>query len=141
MKLYFLRHEKTIPNDMAAVTKGPIITMREDAKGDDRLLAHEAFHAHQWWACLAACVGLGLLLPLQLTVGMGLFGLFAHGALYAAVKPYRKWSEVFAYRIQINGHPDPDFPRRAAVALATGYGLGIDENEARRLLRIKASKA
>lgn len=135
MKLYVVKYARTVPGDMAAVTKGPIITMREDAKGDDRLLAHEAFHAHQWWACLAACVALGLLLPLQLTVAMSLFGLFAHGALYAVVKPYRKWSEVKAYRIQIKGHPDPDFPRRAAVALATGYGLGIDEREAKRLLR------
>lgn len=136
MKLYFVKYAKTIPLNMAAITHGPIITMLEDAKGDDRLLAHEAFHVYQWWAWLALFVGLGLLLPLQLTIGMSLFGLFAQNAIYGIVKPYRKWSEVFAYRIQLKGHPDPDFPRRAAVALATGYGLGIDENEARRLLKI-----
>lgn len=133
MKYYFVTRK---PGAQFSGSKGPFITLADDDKG---LLEHEKFHVRQWWAWVLLFGGLGALIPPYPEVGYSLsiitliFGTLVHTALYEIVRPYRQWSEVQAYKIQLKvGGITLD---RAAEVLSKYYKLGISQAEARDLLK------
>lgn len=92
-------------------------------------------HVRQWYATSA--VGVALVAPLALLTSYALallpLAFVTHQLLYKFVRPYRKWSEVSAYKVQIKAgnYSNIDF---AVDMLASSYDLKIDKEEARKLL-------
>lgn len=124
MTLYITIYTDKIPPNSAGCANGPIIRIRPEKKGDEGLLAHEIEHVRQWW-CWIPLLGL------------------PHSLLYLLSKRYRQWSEVTAYRIQLE-YPHPKYTveeRREMYATwlsipdnIQGYGLIITKEEAVKLL-------
>lgn len=90
----------------------------------------------QWYAALALVLLISGLLTMLVSpsllplCGLALFG---HQLLYKFLRPYRRWSEVQAYRKQLatGGYDSNDF---AVAALVEKYGLNLSTNEAKALL-------
>jgi len=95
----------------AACTRGPVIFIRPEYRGDAGILAHEKLHAWQWWS----------------TLGL-------HSFLYLLWPAYRLRAEVAAYRVQMACYPD-DRAAYFAKMLSERYGLRVTAAEALRLLR------
>lgn len=133
MKYYIVTKK---PGAKFSSSKGPFITLADD---DEGLLEHEKFHVRQWWFWVIAFAIPAAFIPSYPEVGYSLsaivvgFGAFMQTALYEMVRPYRQWSEVQAYKIQLKvGGITLD---RAAEVLSKYYKLNISEEEARALLR------
>lgn len=108
MKYYILQYS-TAPK-FAGDTRGPWIRINPKYKDDLGLLAHEKCHVRQWW-----------------------FTLGIHSLLYLVSDKYKLWAEVQAYKCQLEYSPNHiDFFARS---IATKYGLGISEEEAKELLK------
>ena len=136
MQYYFIKVTDNIDNGFGGTAQGPLIKILPKYKDDDGLLEHEKVHVHQWYAVLA----LGLLISTLLTllVSPSLwplygFSLFLHQSLYKLIRPYRRWSEVQAYRKQIavGGYTSNDF---AVTILVEKYDLNLSADEAKALL-------
>lgn len=95
-----------IPKQHQACTRGPIIFIRPEYRGDRGLLEHEKVHRRQWLR----------------TVGL-------HSLLYLFVEDYRLHAEVEAFREQAKHYPDDRMPRFAQL-LASNYRIDITEDEA-----------
>ena len=100
-----------IPKQHQACTRGPIIFIRPEYRGDRGLLEHEKVHRRQFFRT---------------------FGL--HSLLYLFVEDYRLRAEVEAFREQALHYPDDRMPRFAQL-LASNYDLDIYFDEALRALR------
>ena len=136
MNYYFLMFVSDLPNGFGGTVKGPLIKILPKYKKDAGLLEHETVHVRQWYAVLA----LGLLISGILTMlvspslwplcGLALFG---HQLLYKFLRPYRRWSEVQAYRKQLatGGYDSNDF---AVTALVEKYDLNLSAKKAKALL-------
>lgn len=94
-----------------AATRGPVILIRPEFKGDRGLLEHEKVHRKQWLR----------------TLGL-------HGLLYWFVPEYRLAAEIEAFREQSKHYPDDRMPRFAEL-LASNYKLKITAENALKLLR------
>ena len=95
-----------IPAEHQACTRGPIIFIRPEYRGDRGLLEHEKVHRRQWLR----------------TLGL-------HSLLYLFVEDYRLQAEVEAFREQAKHYPDDRMPRFARL-LASNYRIDITEDEA-----------
>ena len=104
--------------------QGPYVRIRKGKEGDKGLLYHELKHVQQWYYWI-------------------LFLGIPHSLLYRYYKPYRQWSEVSAYRKQL----EYDHPRYTKDELremyagwlsdpspVTGYGLTLTKERALQLL-------
>lgn len=100
-----------IPEQHQAATRGLLIFIRPERKGDNGLLEHEKVHRKQW---------------------LRAFGL--HSLLYLFVEDYRLVAEVEAFREQAKHYPDDRRPKFAEL-LASNYGLKITGESALRALR------
>lgn len=140
MRYFRVEYTDVLPADFGGTTKGPFIRIRPQYRHDQGLLEHEKFHVRQWWS------GIGIMLVLAALVGIcggsgdvvgGLIGLAAgvHPLAYMVCRPYRQWSEVRAYRIQlgVGRYASSAF---AVDALVSKYQLRLTREEARRLLRL-----
>lgn len=136
MKYYLIKLSQSLPNGFGGTAQGPLIKLLPKYQHDAGLIEHEKTHVRQWYAVLA----LGLLFCTLLTLLVSpalwpLYGLapFLHPLLYKFVRPYRRWSEVLAYRKQIatGGYASAEF---AVTALVEKYDLGLSVDEARALL-------
>jgi hypothetical protein len=88
-----------------------LVVVHPRVRRDAGLLAHEAVHCRQ----------------------MREVGLLRFWWLYFTCRAFRLWAEVEAYRVSLQHQPGG--MRHFARALARGYLLRIDEDEAERLLR------
>lgn len=136
MKYYLIKLSESLPNGFGGTAQGPLIKLLPKYQHDVGLIEHEKTHVRQWYAVL----GIGLLLCtlLMLLVSPSLWPLyglapFLHQLLYRFVRPYRRWSEVQAYRKQIatGGYVSNDF---AVTALIEKYALSLTADEAKALL-------
>ena len=103
--------DRFIPKQHQAATRGPVILIRPEYRGDRGLLEHEKVHRRQWIR----------------TLGL-------HSLLYLFVEDYRLTAEVEAFREQAKHYPDDRMPRFAQL-LATNYRIDITVDEALDLLR------
>ena len=106
--------DKFIPKDAAGCTRGPVIFIRPKYKDDKGLLEHENIHRWQW-----------------------VFTLGFHSFLYLLYKPYRLWSEVQAYKMQLRYPPangSDSYKLKYANYISKNYGLNVTSNEAYSLL-------
>ncbi|TJZ67784.1 hypothetical protein [Chitiniphilus eburneus] len=119
--------------------------IRPEHQGDAALLAHELEHTRQWWWLAAPTALLAGVLALVPALAdwrpwlgaLAAFGLVLQGVHYLLLPPYRRWSEIRAYRITLAHAAPVHFERTlrfAAHALAHHYWLRLSEDEARRLL-------
>lgn len=90
----------------------PHIAIRPKYENDVGLHAHELDHAELMW----------------------LFGVVGFWVLYK-VRRFRQYSEVRAYRRQIACYPAGTSIEFAVQALVKKYNLGLNEDEARKLLK------
>lgn len=136
MNYYLVKYVKSLPNGFGGMTQGPVIKLLEKYKQDTGLTEHEKVHVRQWYAVL----GVWLLLCTALTLCVSpnfwpAYGLAPslHQLLYRLVRPYRRWSEVRAYRKQlaIGGYISDEF---AVTSLVEKYDLGLSKDQARALL-------
>lgn len=102
--------DKLIPAGKAACTRGPIIFIRPQYKGDLGLLEHERTHVRQWWR----------------TCGW-------HSLWYASNKKYRYQSEIEAYREQLKFSPQELLT--FAVFIVDKYGLDVELEKVMKDLR------
>ena len=136
MKYYLIKYCKDLSNGFGGTTKGPLIKILTKYKDDSGLLEHEKVHVRQWYAVLALMLSLSALVTLLVSTSLwplcGL-ALVSHQLLYKLVRPYRRWSEVQAYRkqIAIGGYTSNEF---AVNALVEKYNLNLSVNEAKMLL-------
>lgn len=100
-----------IPKQHHACTRGPIIFIRSEFKGDKGLLKYELVHRKQWLRTF--CL---------------------HSLLYLFADDYRLKAEIEAFREQSKHYPE-DRLSRFADLLASNYGLVITVEEALTLLR------
>ena len=99
--------DRFIPKGRAGCARGPVIFIRPKYKDDIGLLKHEKVHRWQW-----------------------IFTLSIHSFLYLLVKRYRLWSEVMAYKKQLQYPPAngrDSYRRKYAHYIATNYGLRAKE--------------
>jgi hypothetical protein len=136
MKYYLIKYAEQLPNGFGGTAQGPLIKILPKYKKDVGLIEHEKTHVRQWYAVTA--LGILFFAMLTLFVSADLWPAFGlapclHPLLYRFVRPYRRWSEVQAYRKQIatGGYNSHDF---AVVALVEKYGLRLSVDEARTLL-------
>lgn len=135
MKYYIVKYTDKLADMFGGETFGPLIKLREKYKDDTALLEHEKFHVRQWYAAsgvgVAVIAGLGLITSFAFTLLPLAFVL--HQMLYKYIRPYRQWSEVKAYKVQIKAGKisNIDF---AVDMLVSSYDLDIDDDEARKLL-------
>lgn len=138
MKYYSLKYVTSLPNGFGGQVKMWRISILDKYKGDKGLLEHEKWHVRQWiWATTVTLFLSALLATIFSPSWLILGGLApsVHTLLYKT-KPYRKWSEVVGYRIQLRtqSYPSPQF---AINALMFKYGLDMTEEEVKTLLRIE----
>lgn len=136
MKYYLIQLSEKLPNGFVGTAQGPLIKLLYKYKDDVGLIEHEKMHVRQWYAVLGAGLLLCTLLTLLILPSLWpLYGLapFGHQMLYKLVRPYRRWSEVQAYRkqIAIGGYASNEF---AVTALVEKYDLRLGADEARALL-------
>lgn len=136
MKFYLLRTADTLPNGFGGTSQGPLVRLLPKYLGDVGLLEHEKTHVRQWYAVTGGAVLVGALLAITVSPMLWAFCTAApgvHQTLYSFVRPYRQWSEVRAYRVQLamGGYGSREF---AAVHLAEKYDLRLTLDEARTLL-------
>lgn len=140
MRYYLLKYTDTVPSGFGGVSNGPCIRILPKYRADRGLLEHEKFHVRQWWggfalalliALSASLCGLVVVAALFLGCSLGL-----HPVLYRLIRPYRQWSEVRAYRIQLGQYGPSANADFAVRALVEKYSLGLTHDEARRLLRL-----
>ena len=136
MQYYVIKYVNTLPNGFGGTAQGPVIRLQSKYKDDAGLIEHEKTHVRQWYAVTA--IGILIFSMLTLFVSPDLWPAFGlapclHPLLYRLVRPYRRWSEVQAYRKQIatGGYNSHDF---AETALVEKYGLRLSVDEARTLL-------
>lgn len=125
--------------EMGGEAFGPFISIKPKYKSDIGLHVHEYEHVKQWymWIAIFALLGVGAFfatayLPLALTVTG--FGIVAHNALYAIIKPYQKWCEVRCYRKQIAEYPKGHPIEFAVRALMNKYSFKMTRKEATEAL-------
>ena len=99
-----------VPKGAAGCARGPIIFIRPEYRNDAGLLAHEKTHRAQWF----------------LTFGL-------HSFLYLLAERYRLWSEVEAYKVQLEHSPGRE--DLFAKFIAEDYDLDITQAEALELLK------
>ncbi|MGU3232471.1 hypothetical protein [Vibrio cholerae] len=139
---YFVRYSDKLPYWQAGNARLFMITLRKDKADDVGLLEHEKFHVKQWWFgfLLLSAIGWPLMCfasdQVLMMVGAVVSGCApaCHALLYYFVRPYRQWSEVKAYRIQLarGGYGDKRF---AVLALMhPKYRLNLTDIKAKRLL-------
>lgn len=136
MNYYFLKSVSELPNGFGGAVQGPIIKILAVYKDDAGLLEHEKVHVRQWYFVLALVLLISGLLTMLVSpflwpmYGLALFG---HQLLYKFVRPYRRWSEVKAYRKQIGfgGYTSNEF---AVNALAEKYDLKLSVDDVKELL-------
>ena len=136
MKYYFFKATDSVSEDFGGETYGPLIRLRPKYANDHGLLEYEKTHVRQWYALMAIGVLLCTMLTLFASSALWpVYGLapWLHTLLYKFVRPYRRWSEVQAYRKQIatGGYNNAEF---AVTALVEKYGLRLTVDEARTLL-------
>lgn len=136
MKYYICNFNDGVASGFGGTAQGPFIKILPKFKNDNGLLEHEKTHVRQWYLLMA--VGVLFYLILLLFVSPDLWPVIVlapclHPLLYRFVRPYRRWSEVQAYRKQIatGGYNSHDF---AVTALVEKYGLRLSVDEARALL-------
>lgn len=136
MNYFFLKYTDNISEKYAGETFGPLIKIRPKHSESVGLLEHEKTHVRQWYFCFLVLVVLATILactvyaPLAVIGGLGPS---AHGVMYKFCRPYRLWSEVQAYRKQIEEGSYVDIAF-AVSSLAADYDLNIDERQASLLL-------
>jgi hypothetical protein len=101
-----------VPEGSAGATRGPVIFIRPEKRGDEGLYRHELAHVRQSLAGL----------------------LVVHALLYLLVPRYRLWAEVQAYREQSRYYLEDRIPLFARF-IAEKYRLNITAAEAEKLLR------
>jgi hypothetical protein len=112
-----------------------VIRINPKYKDDKGLFAHEYEHLKQWYIFLIIS---SIIVYGGLFYGYHIFSYFVavplvgHNLLYR-FKAYRRWSEVKAFRKQLE-HYTPDKINWAANHLARYYQLDITVAEAKRLL-------
>jgi hypothetical protein len=104
-----------MPGRLVGVSMGLFIVVRRDFAADRPTIVHELEHCKQFWRG----------------------GALLHMLRYYVSHAYRLRVEVEAFRAELDACATQDRPARlddAARALATGYHLGLDVNDCRRLL-------
>lgn len=136
MGYYLIKYVEQLPNGFGGTAQGPIIKILPKYKNDVGLVEHEKTHVRQWYALMA--IGVLLCTMLTLFASSALWPVYGlapclHPLLYKFVRPYRRWSEVQAYRKQIatGGYNNVEF---AVTALIDKYGLRLSVDEVRALL-------
>ena len=136
MKYYLIKYAKELPNGFGGTAQGPLIKLLSKYQNDAGLIEHEKTHVRQWYAAMA--IGLLLCTLLTLLVSASLWPLYGlapllHQLLYKFARPYRLWSEVKAYRKQIDfgGYASNEF---AVNALAEKYNLKLSVDDVIELL-------
>jgi hypothetical protein len=118
--IYSLKYTDDMPKENGGYAKFWFIRLRPKYKNDQDILEHEKEHVRQWWHLL-----------------------LLHPVLYLCSKKYRQWSEVSAYRVQLQYPPaslDVEYYRDMYAgwlsdpSKVTGYGLTLTKEEAVRLL-------
>lgn len=135
MKYYSLKYVSSLKDGFGGLAKMWKIEILEMYRGDKGLLEHEKFHVREWWAWM---VGTWLAAVALTLAGSSVWPVlialspFVKGLVYR-LKPYRKWSEVRAYRIQLKKgtYASPQF---AVNALMHKYDLDMSERKARKAL-------
>jgi len=136
MEYFFLKYTDDVPDEFGGQACGPLIKIRPKYVGDGGLLEHEKVHVRQWYAVLALGLLVCVLLVLLVSPAFWIVGAASpslHPLLYKFFRPYRRWSEVNAYReqIAIGGYASNEF---AVAALVEKYDLGLSIDEARALI-------
>lgn len=136
MKYYLIKCTPNLPNGFGGTAQGPLIKLLPKYQNDAGLIEHEKTHVRQWYAVMT----LGLLFCALMVahvspafwIGCGISP-FLHQLLYRFVRPYRRWSEVKAYRNQIatGDYTNNEF---AVIALVEKYDLKLSVDEAKALL-------
>lgn len=130
---HIVLYADTLPNGFKGTARGPIVSIRNDAKGDKPILIHEQRHVAQFW-CLSLVAAAAIAVAAYLTSPMLYAGIplafGVHSALYLWVPAYRCRAEVSAYAAQVQQYPADQQPQKAeayAEFVSTRYGLKVSK--------------
>lgn len=110
VKYPFIFYVDSLPNNRHGQTQGPFVRILKSNRDDVGLREHELVHVKQWF----------------LTLGL-------HSALYLVSKRYRLWSEVQAYRKQLEYSPGREL--KFAIFIVERYKLNISVDEVLKRLQ------
>lgn len=133
------------PTGSNGIANAFCIRIRTGYENDEGLLHHEVDgHVWEWWiiTLISAAILTAVAYATQLYGlpnqfwALPAFSLMIQ-PLLRLVKPYKQWSEVRAYKIQlkypVDGEPNPYLDKYAGC-IANKYGLDVTKEEALRLL-------
>ena len=144
-----IKYTDALPENTGGSAKTCYVKIRPRYQDDKGIHGHEIQgHVAEWWAVsivsslvLAALAWLAVRY-LGLSCGvfiLALIGPAIQPLLYRSCPPYRLWSELRAYRIQLRHPPatsDPERYRKLyAGYIANEYGLTVSAGEAERRLK------
>lgn len=112
--IYFLKYTDNLPEGVGGEARAFFVRIRPSYRNDVGIHRHEEEHVYQWWVT---------------------FGL--HSLLYLVSKKYRLWSEVQAYRKQLQNPPadqKDEYRWMYARYISEDYKLSISVTEAYKLL-------
>lgn len=128
-----------LPANFAGTAQAFVVKIRPKYKDDKGLHEHEYTHVKQWykwlflWLLFTALLVLGTYEHLGLTLApLAIAGVGVHGLLYLLVPSYKFHAEAEAYAVQVKNGADID---KMAYHLATWYGLGITQAEAKEKIQ------
>ena len=136
MKYYLIKCTSNLPDGFGGIAQGPLIKLLRKYQNDAGLIEHEKSHVRQWYAVMTLGLLFCVLMVVQVSpvfwIGYGISP-FLHQLLYRFVRPYRRWSEVKAYRKQIatGDYTNNEF---AVIALVEKYDLNLSVDEAKALI-------
>ena len=136
MKYYLIKCTSHLPDGFGGIAQGPLIKLLRKYQNDVGLIEHEKSHVRQWYAVMTLGLLFWVVMVVQVSpafwVGCGISP-FLHQLLYRFARPYRRWSEVKAYRTQIatGDYRNNEF---AVIALVEKYDLDLSVDEAKALI-------
>lgn len=128
-----------LPNNFGGISYGPFIGIIKKYENDEGLMQHELTHASQFWkvGILFSSFVLFILSCLHFPVDYlwySLLGFFLHGFAYLLFDKYKLFCEVKAYKEQLKYY-DTDKTDLFVEFISTKYGLSVDKEEIKKLLK------
>lgn len=145
MKLYLTRYTNRLPSYQLGNARLFLITLRNDQKGNDHVLAHEVEHVKQWYMMFAPLIAVAMFMLyfsadlMAVNAGYVLLGLSIalHPLLYQYNRQYRLFCEVKAYKAQINAGYEVHLAVRSLMH--SSYRFNLHRQDALKLLTGKSA--
>lgn len=129
----------SLPSGTGGCANGPLVRILTKYQHDEGILKHELEHVKQYWSLNLAVTAILFALSVFFNFDpyYAIAGMSVHSLLYLLVKPYRYWSELKAYAVQLqySEYLDKDIELFGGF-IADCYNLNVSKEEASVALKV-----